>query len=545
MKNRIHSLTWVKSHGKTNSFPLTPGWFVRLPILLLLACSVLPSVVFAQGPGLICPSVDISSNYFLREGGTGIINLCGDTDWRIDNPANWITFRPISGRGRGKATFYVAPNPGAPRSVNVLIKGQVHSFYQSDMPKEINPPITRLRDVSRFSFDGSIYNQPSRPMKQHIKLDSNEVWKLRSNQPWLKIQPEQGIGDAIITITADLNLAGLDRRATISVYGIRSNIDTLCQLVEVNQYPSPRAIPNSELLRPELFDADFYLRVNEEVRVSVGISNHAAAINHWVTRGIYEGRTASPIFSAKYYLAVHSDLKATFGDTNHAAAIVHWLAYGQREGRRSSPMFHPRHYLGLYPDLQRAFGKDNFASALQHFRTNGLNEGREASPWLALDWYLANNPDVAQAVGRKNFRGGLLHWLNNGRGEGRAGSPFGRMIPFGPIQDKWEEIGGSQSVIGNPINTTVDLPKNNGKFNHFERGSIYWSPQTGAFEVHGIIRDKWASLGWEWSVLGYPTSDETPTANGSGRFSRFEHGSIYWTPQPVPLKFTVPSARCG
>ena len=114
-------------------------------------------------------------------------------------------------------------------------------------------------------------------------------------------------------------------------------------------------------------------------------------------------------------------------------------------------MFHPRHYLGLYPDLQRAFGQENFTAAIQHFRTHGLYEGREASPWLASDWYLANNPDVAQAVGRKNFRGGLLHWLNNGRAEGRAGSPFGQMIPFGPMQDKWEAIGASQSVIGNPI----------------------------------------------------------------------------------------------
>ena len=105
------------------------------------------------------------------------------------------------------------------------------------------------------------------------------------------------------------------------------------------------------------------------------------------------------------------------------------------------------------------------------------------------------------------------------------------MIPFGPIQDKWEELGASQSVIGNPLNTTVDLPKANGKFNHFERGSIYWSPQTGAFEIHGAIGALWMSLGAERSNLGYPLTDESLTSCGGGRFNHFQNGSIYWTHQ--------------
>ncbi|HEX8199756.1 MAG TPA: hypothetical protein VF590_04660, partial [Isosphaeraceae bacterium] len=63
---------------------------------------------------------------------------------------------------------------------------------------------------------------------------------------------------------------------------------------------------------------------------------------------------------------------------------------------------------------------------------------------------------------------------------------------------------------------------------HYQRGSIYWSPATGAHEVHGAIRDKWASLRWENSYLGYPTSDEMDDGHG-GRVSRFQGGSIYWS----------------
>jgi uncharacterized protein with LGFP repeats len=45
--------------------------------------------------------------------------------------------------------------------------------------------------------------------------------------------------------------------------------------------------------------------------------------------------------------------------------------------------------------------------------------------------------------------------------------------------------------------------------------------------VHGEIRVKWASLGWERSPLGYPTSDEFQS--GEYRRSNFEHGYIRWS----------------
>lgn len=47
--------------------------------------------------------------------------------------------------------------------------------------------------------------------------------------------------------------------------------------------------------------------------------------------------------------------------------------------------------------------------------------------------------------------------------------------------------------------------------------------------MHGLIRDKWESMGWERSSLGYPVSDERPY--GQGRISHFENGVIIWTPE--------------
>jgi hypothetical protein len=90
-------------------------------------------------------------------------------------------------------------------------------------------------------------------------------------------------------------------------------------------------------------------------------------------------------------------------------------------------------------------------------------------------------------------------------------------------------FGWERSLFGYPLTDETGAPDGVGRFNHFQGGSIYWTPSTGAHEVHGAIRDKWASMGWERSFLGYPLTDETPTPDGIGRFNHFQGGSIYWT----------------
>jgi hypothetical protein len=97
-----------------------------------------------------------------------------------------------------------------------------------------------------------------------------------------------------------------------------------------------------------------------------------------------------------------------------------------------------------------------------------------------------------------------------------------------PIVTKYGELGGERSVLGRAVGDERPTPDGIGRFRHFEHGSIYWHPATGAHEVHGLIRQKWAELGWERSFLGYPTSDEIPLPNRTGAYSQFQGGAIYW-----------------
>jgi LGFP repeat/CHAP domain len=103
--------------------------------------------------------------------------------------------------------------------------------------------------------------------------------------------------------------------------------------------------------------------------------------------------------------------------------------------------------------------------------------------------------------------------------------------PVGEIAVKWTQLGAGDGFLGCPLfageRTT---PDGIGRYTHFDGGSIYWTPTTGAHEVHGAIRDKWEQTGWELG-LGYPTTDETATPDGVGRYNHFSNGgSIYWTP---------------
>ncbi|HEY1636123.1 MAG TPA: endo-1,4-beta-xylanase [Acidimicrobiales bacterium] len=102
----------------------------------------------------------------------------------------------------------------------------------------------------------------------------------------------------------------------------------------------------------------------------------------------------------------------------------------------------------------------------------------------------------------------------------------------GALLAKYQALGGPSGFLGYPTTDETPTPDGVGRFNHFANdGSIYWSPNTGAWSIHGAIRAKWASMGWEQGVLGYPTTDETGTSDGVGRFNHFSTaGSIYWTP---------------
>jgi hypothetical protein len=101
------------------------------------------------------------------------------------------------------------------------------------------------------------------------------------------------------------------------------------------------------------------------------------------------------------------------------------------------------------------------------------------------------------------------------------------------IEKKYASLGGAKSSLGPPVNDNCPgepTADERGCFRDYAYGSIYSVPELGTYEVHGRIWNRWDFLERELGTLGYPTSDEQETPDGVGRFSDFEHGSIYYYP---------------
>lgn len=86
--------------------------------------------------------------------------------------------------------------------------------------------------------------------------------------------------------------------------------------------------------------------------------------------------------------------------------------------------------------------------------------------------------------------------------------------------------------IGSCVNNEYDAGKDKqGKAQDFRGGTAFWAPNTGAHALYGAILAKYSGLGGAQGWLGFPTTGEQATPDGVGRFVHFENGSIYWTPE--------------
>jgi uncharacterized protein with LGFP repeats len=93
----------------------------------------------------------------------------------------------------------------------------------------------------------------------------------------------------------------------------------------------------------------------------------------------------------------------------------------------------------------------------------------------------------------------------------------------GAIYDRWQAIGGVNSMLGTPTS-----PEATGvgaaRYATFDKGAMYWAPDTGAQPVTGAIYEAWASLGYERGALGLPTSAEIQEPQWVKQ--NFQHGTL-------------------
>nr|WP_179961816.1 N-acetylmuramoyl-L-alanine amidase [Mycobacterium noviomagense] len=93
----------------------------------------------------------------------------------------------------------------------------------------------------------------------------------------------------------------------------------------------------------------------------------------------------------------------------------------------------------------------------------------------------------------------------------------------GAIYARWQEMGGMNSALGAPTSPEA-TGAGSARYATFDKGAMYWSPETGAEPLTGAIYEAWASLGYERGALGLPTSAEIQEPQWVKQ--NFQHGTL-------------------
>jgi hypothetical protein len=119
----------------------------------------------------------------------------------------------------------------------------------------------------------------------------------------------------------------------------------------------------------------------------------------------------------------------------------------------------------------------------------------------------------------QDYQGGAIVW-----------SPVsGAHISVGGIRTVWAEMGFEKSQLGYPTSDELTGLKDGGVYQMYQGGAIVWSPASGSYPSMGGIRTAWGAQGFENGKLGYPTSNEYASGNGSVT-QNYQGGKITWSP---------------
>ena len=97
------------------------------------------------------------------------------------------------------------------------------------------------------------------------------------------------------------------------------------------------------------------------------------------------------------------------------------------------------------------------------------------------------------------------------------------LLRGGAILAKWESMGKENSPLGAPRSPEA-AGDGSARYATFDKGAVYWSPESGAEPVTGTIYNAWASLGYERGALGLPTSGEIQEPQWI--VQNFQHGTL-------------------
>ncbi|MGY5885447.1 LGFP repeat-containing protein, partial [Modestobacter lacusdianchii] len=183
------------------------------------------------------------------------------------------------------------------------------------------------------------------------------------------------------------------------------------------------------------------------------------------------------------------------------------VAGSYRAGKNNTVYYHP--------DLARCGSSQVY---IQNKATAGLYSYTPYQPNAAALGAGYGTGDSCSSYGNRNFWNYFTDWFGSTQSAGA-----------GAIYLKYAEMGGAAGSLGAVTSGYICGLRDGGCLQSYQRGSIYWSPATGAHSMTGELQAAWSVRGLENGALGYPVSEPACGLVGGGCFQEFAGGSLYWT----------------
>ncbi|MDL9938674.1 N-acetylmuramoyl-L-alanine amidase [Gordonia sp. ABSL1-1] len=188
--------------------------------------------------------------------------------------------------------------------------------------------------------------------------------------------------------------------------------------------------------------------------------------------------------------------------------------------------------IGTHTDVGPSFPWDVFEADLKALVTgaenqvvppvNKINEIAAKSPWLGKR-ITTGEAACKDGVGRfAHFENGSVYWHPT-----TGARPIPKLL-----MEAYEALDWERGPLGYPTAFHSILPiataPKVGDVQAFQGGVLYRRYGQPGFYVHGVIGARWAREGYEAGPLGWPISDEY--VDGTGRRQDFENGTLVWDP---------------
>lgn len=184
--------------------------------------------------------------------------------------------------------------------------------------------------------------------------------------------------------------------------------------------------------------------------------------------------------------------------------------------------------LGSHTDCGPNFPFDVFAASVAKYANeqqvpvvvtpppNEIDLMAKAAPWLGARLTVG---EITPADGRGrivHFENGSIYWTPT---TGARPIPARLFEVFAGLNFEF--------TLGYPVAYHSVLP--DGDVQAFENGVLYRKNGQPGFWVHGAIGERWQRSGYETGIFGWPTSNEQTLPDGS-IVQHFENGQIVWSP---------------